>query len=184
MAIDVTGIIVILLFFFNGYRKGAILAVFSVIAILLGILCALKFSQALSSYLLAKGIISSGWVQVTSYVLLFVAVGLIVRFIARMIQKLVEGMMMATLNRLIGGLLYAFVAAVLWSSLLWIGVRMQIITPRAIAESKTYRWLAGLAPWVFSEAGRLLPYVKDTFGKLEDFFDAVNQKLPGHVGPH
>jgi membrane protein required for colicin V production len=184
MAIDITGIILIILFFINGFRKGAILAAFSVIAILLGILCALKFSQSLSTWLLARGYISSGWVQVISYTLLFITVVFIVRFIARLLQKLVEGMMLGTVNRLVGGLLYAFLAAVIWSSLLWIAVRMQIVTPKAIADSKTYPVLSGLAPWMFSEAGKLMPYVKDTFGKLESFFDTINQKIPGNVGAH
>lgn len=184
MILDVIGIILIILFFIRGYSKGIILAAFSVLAILLGILCALKLSQTLAAWLLAKGYVSSGWVQVISYVLLFIVVVLVVRLIAKLFEKAVEGLMLGMVNKLIGGLLYAFLGVVLWSSLLWIGSHMHIITPETIAASKTYPWMSRIAPWFFEQAGKLLPFVKDTFSNLEHFFDSVNQKLPEHVGAH
>src|ERR1017187_7441977 len=98
MILDVIGIILILLFFIRGYIKGIILAAFSVLAILLGILCALKLSQTLSTWLLAKGYISSGWVQVISYVLLFIVVVLIVRLIGKLIEKAMDGLMLGMVN--------------------------------------------------------------------------------------
>ena len=98
MALDVIGIILILLFFIRGYSKGFIVAAFSVLAILLGILCALKLSQSLASWLLAKGYVTSGWVQIISYILLFVGVVMIVHFIARLVEKAVEGLMLGTVN--------------------------------------------------------------------------------------
>ena len=184
MVLDVVGIILIVLFFIRGYMKGFIVALFSVLAILLGILCALKLSQTFSAWMLAKGYVSSGWVQVVSYVLLFIVVVILVRLFGRLIEKAVETLMLGILNRLIGGLLYAFLGAILWSSVLWIGSRMHIITPETIAASKTYVMLSGMAPWFFEQAGRFLPFVKDTFINLQHFFDAVNQKLPGNVGAH
>lgn len=183
MVLDVIGIILIILFFIRGYLKGIIVAAFSVLAILLGILCALKLSQSFSAWLLEKGYATSGWVQVISYVVLFVGVFLIVRLVEKLIEKAVEGMMLGVVNKLIGGLLYAFLGAVLWSSLLWIGNQMHLISPETIAASKTYTWLSRLAPWFFEQAGKLLPFVRDTFSKLEHFFDTVNHK-PTDVGAH
>ncbi len=183
MILDVIGIILIILFFIRGYMRGIIVAAFSVLAILLGILCSLKLSQALSAWLLEKGYVSSGWVQVLSYVVLFIGVVLLVRLLAKLVQKAVEGMMPGIVNKLIGGLLYAFLGAVLWSSFLWLGNQMHIITPSTIAASNTYSWLSRLAPWFFEQAGKVLPFVRDTFSKLEHFFDTVNQKAT-NVGTH
>jgi membrane protein required for colicin V production len=184
MALDITGIILIILFFIRGYMRGFILAAFSVIAILLGILCALKLSQTFAAWLLAKGYISSGWAQVISYIVLFIVVVIVVRMIGRLLQKAIEGMMLGFVNRLAGAILYTFLGVVFWSSLLWIGGKMNIITPELIASSKTCHWLSGIAPWFFDQAGKLLPFVKDTFSNLEHFFDTINKKLPDHVGAH
>lgn len=176
MALDVTGLIIIALFFIRGYTRGLIVAAFSVIAILLGVLCALKLSQSLAAWMLMKGYLTSAWAPALSYIILFVAVVLAVRLIAKMLQKAVEGMMLGTVNKVFGGILYAFLGAVLWSSMLWIGARMNMFSPELIATSKTYSWLSQLAPWFFGFAGNLLPFAKDVFGNLQHFFDAVNKK--------
>ncbi len=183
MALDIVGIILIILFFIRGYMKGLIIAVFSVLAILLGVLCSLKLSASFSGWLQEKGYASSGWVQVISYLVLFVGVVLIVWLIAKLIEKAVEGIALGMVNKMVGGLLYAFLGAVLWSSFLWIGNRMHLIAPETIAASKTYSWLSRLAPWFFEQAGKMIPYVKDTFSSLEHFFDGVNHKA-GDVGTH
>ena len=176
MAIDVTGLIIILLFFYRGYTRGLILAVFSVVAILLGILCTLKLSQSLASWLLMKGYTTMAWAPLLSYLILFAGVVLAVRLVANLFQKAAEGLLLGLVNRIAGGVLYAFLGAILFSSLLWIGARMNIVTPKLIAESKTYPWLSLLAPWFFSFAGYLLPFSKDVFGHLQQFFDAAIKK--------
>ncbi len=181
--LDIVGVILIILFFIRGYLKGLIVAAFSMLALLLGIICSLKLSQSFSEWLLKNGYVSSGWVQIVSYVVLFIGVFLLVRLLARLIQSAIEGMALGIFNKLAGGLLYAFTGAVLWSSLLWLGSKMHIITAQAIADSKTYPWLSQLAPWFFEQAGKLLPFAKDVFSKLEHFFDTVNHKT-ADVGTH
>ncbi len=184
MVLDIISLIVLILFFIRGYTRGAIVAIFSVLAILLGILCALKLSQSLSAWLLENGYVTSGWVTVISYVALFIGVIILVNFIGKLLQKALENLFLGTVNRLIGGLLYLILGLIFWSSLLWIGTKSGIITPALIAGSRTYSWLTHIAPWFFVQAGKLLPFVKDTFEKLNHFFDTINQKSPGHVGAH
>lgn len=182
MILDVTGLILIILFFIRGYMRGFILAAFSVVAILLGIICALKLSHAFAAWLLANGYITSGWAQLVSYIVLFIVVVLLVRLIANLIQKAMEGMLLGVVNKLAGGLLYVFLGIVLWSSVLWIGSKMNIITAETISTSKTYTWVSGIAPWFCEQVGKLWPFVKDTFSDLQHFFDTLNQK--DHVGAH
>lgn len=176
MALDVTGLIIILLFFIRGYTRGLIVATFSVIAILLGLLCALKLSQSFAAWLLLKGYTTAGWAPMLSYAILFIGVVITVNLIAKLLQKAVEGLMLGMANKLAGAVLYAFLGAVVWSSILWIGGRMNMFSPELIASSKTYSWLSALAPWFFTFAGNLLPFAKDVFGNLQHFFDEVNKK--------
>lgn len=176
MALDVTGLIIIGLFFFRGYTRGLIVATFSVLAILLGLLCALKLSQSFGAWLLEKGYTTSGWAPLLSYLLLFTGVVLLVRLIARMLQSAMEKVMLGTVNKIAGGILYAFLGAVVWSSILWLGGKMNMFSPELIASSKTYGWLSQLAPWFFGFAGHLLPFAKNVFEQLSHFFDTVNRK--------
>jgi membrane protein required for colicin V production len=182
MGLDIAALIIIGLFFIRGYMKGLIVAAFSVVAILLGLVVALKFSQSLAEWLRIHDYVSSAWVQVVSYIALFIGVVLLVRMVARAIEGAVEGMMLGTLNKLAGGILYALLGAILWSSLLWIGDAAKIIPEEKIAASTSYPWFKALAPWIWEQAGHLLPFVKDTFAKLQSFFDSVNNKPD--VGTH
>jgi len=176
MALDITGLIIIALFFIRGFSRGLVVAAFSVLAILLGILCALKLSQSLATWMLEHGYTTSGWAPVLSYLILFVGVVLVVRLLAKMLQKFLEGIMLGLVNKLAGGILYALLGAVLWSSILWIGAKAHFFSPELIATSKTYPWLSELAPKFFAAAGLLLPFAKDVFEKLQHFFDAVGKK--------
>lgn len=183
MVLDVVGIAIIIVFFIRGYMKGFIIAAFSVLAILLGIICSLKLSHTLADYLLRKGIVTSGWAQVISYIVLFLGVVLLVRTIASAIEASLKLAMLGLVNRLAGGLLYVFLGAVIWSTFLWIFNQLHAITPETLAASKTYKWFSPIAPWVFDHIGKVLPFAKNIFADLQHFFGTVNQQLPDHVGP-
>lgn len=183
MSLDIVTLIVLVAFFIRGYSKGLIVAAFSVLAILLGLLVALKLSQSFAVWLLAHNYVSSGWAQVAAYIVLFIAVVVLVRLIAKVIEKAAEDMMLGTINKLAGGLLYVFLGAVIWSSLLWLGARIHFISPQTIAASKSYPWISELAPWFFRQAGKLMPFVQDTFTQLGHYFDTINAQ-PADVGTH
>jgi len=184
MVLDVIGITIVIIFFIRGYMKGIIVAAFSLLAIVLGIICALKLSNILASYLLEKGIVTSGWGQLVSYIVLFLGVVILVRFVGKLIEKSAQAVFLGLVNKLVGGLLYAFMATLVWSSLLWISNQMHIIEPETIAGSKTYNYFVPIAPWVFEHIGAVLPFVKNIFTDLQHYFEGVNQKLPDHVGAH
>lgn len=179
MALDVIAGILIILFFIRGYMKGIIVAAFSVLAIILGIICSLKLSGLLATYLLDKGYISSGWAQLVSYIVLFATVVLCVRLLAKAIEKSMEAFMLGWVNRSLGGLLYVFIAIMAWSTILWLGNEMKIIKQEQIAASKTYQYIVPVAPWVADKTGELWPMAKDVFIELESFFNHVN--LPQDV---
>lgn len=181
MILDIISISLIILFFIRGYMKGFVVAAFSVLAILLGIICSLKLSGMLAAYLLRENIISTGWAPAISYIVLFIGVVLIVRLVASLIEKSLQAVMLGWANRTMGGLLYAFLAAVIWSSLLWLGNKMQVLSAETISQSKTYQWFEPVAPWFFDKVGILWPMVKDIFADLQSFFAEIDTNTPANV---
>lgn len=175
MALDIIGLILITLFFIRGYMKGIIVAVFSMLAILLGIIVSLKLSAKVAALLLERHIVTSGWAPLVSYVILFAGVFILVRLLAKAISSVTKAATLGWLNGLVGGALYGFMAAVVWSSVLWICTQMQLIDQPTLSASKTYPYLSKLAPWVFDKIGAVWPMVKDIFAELKQFFDNVNK---------
>ncbi len=181
MILDIIAITIIIAFFIRGYMKGIIIAAFSVLALILGTLAALRLSERLATYLLEEGIVTSAWSQVISYIILFVGVILLVRLIAKALDSTMKAVMLGWLNKSIGGLLYAFLGAMIWSALLWLGAEMSFIKQEHISASVTYEHIQPLAPWVADKVGYLIPMIKDVFADLEEFFSKVNQYIPDHV---
>lgn len=171
--LDFVGITIIILFFIRGYMKGIIVAIFSVLAVILGIMVALKLSGWLAQWLLEKGLVTSGWGQLISYAILFVGVLLLVRLISKAIETSLNVVALGWVNRVVGGMLFACLAAIVWSSLLWIMNQMGLLSPEAQAASHTYVYLEPLAPWAFNGIGKLLPFAKDIFHDLQQFFDKI-----------
>ena len=182
--IDIIGIIILILSFFRGYRKGIVVALCSLLGVLLGMLAALKLSASLGAFLMEKGWVTSAWAQIIAYVVLFIGVVILVRLLAKLVEGALKAAMLGLVNRLIGGLLYACIGAIVWSSVLWIANRAHLISPETLAVSHTYDYFAPVAPWVFARIGIVLPFAKDIFSDLEHFFDGVNHHLPEHVGTH
>lgn len=182
--LDIIAVTLIVIYFIRGWRKGVIVAVFSLVAVVLGVICALKLSGTFAAYLFSKGWVTSGWAQILAYVLLFVGIIWLVRLGARLIQRSVEAVMLGLINRLAGGVFYALLAAIVLSACFWLANQVHAISPDTVASSKIFPYLEPLAPWVFAHVGAVLPFAKNIFADLQHFFDGVNQHLPQHVGTH
>lgn len=184
MTIDIIALILLILLFVRGYKRGVIVAVCAVIAILAGLTCAMALSAKLAIYLQDKGFLSSGWAPIISYVLLFIGVVWLVRLLAKLIDGFSGTILLGWVNKSIGGLLYALTGIIAFSSLLWLCRYAHLLTPETLVHSRTYPYLEPVAPWVFEHIGKLLPFAKDVFADMREFFEGVNQKLPEHVGTH
>ncbi len=154
--------------------KGVIVALFSVVAFILGIIAALKLSELLASYLFEKGIVTSGWAQLLSYLILFVGVVILVRLLAKAVEATLEAVWMGWLNKLLGGMFYTFVSLMVISTFLWLGDAAKLLPAEQVAKSYTYPYTVVLAPWVAEQVGLLWPMSKEVFADLEMFFNNIN----------
>jgi membrane protein required for colicin V production len=182
MTLDLIALTLTLLLFVRGYKKGVIVALFSVFAILLGITCALTFSAKLSNFLLEKGYASSALAPLISYAILFISMVWLVRLLAKFIEKLTSTILLGWINKSIGGLLYVAVSLVIYSSVLWLCNQAHLLSPETLVGSLSYKYIEPIAPWVFDHIGEVIPFAKNTFADMRHFFEGINQQLPEHVG--
>jgi membrane protein required for colicin V production len=84
---------------FKGFQKGLILAFFSIIAFIIGLAAALKFSVIVADYLKDSVNISAKWLPFIAFALVFFAVVLLVRLGAKLVEKTFQAMMLGWLNR-------------------------------------------------------------------------------------
>lgn len=176
MSIDFIVLILLALAIFKGYRQGAIVAICSYIAILIGLAAAVKLSVIVASYLTANGI-NGKWISFFSFLIVLVAVIFLVRWLAHLIQKLVEIIFMGWANRLAGIILYILLYCTVFSVLLFYINKIGVIKESTLQASLTYTYIKNLGPWVIDHFGKIIPFFKNMFSDLSNFFGNMATKI-------
>lgn len=177
MAIDILFAVILAFAVYRGFTRGLIVAVFSLVAFILGMAAALKLSAVLAAYLGQSGM-QGRWWPVICFIVIFLAVVILVRLGAAALEKVVQWSMLGWLNRLGGILLYALVYMVLYSVLLWLANQLYWLSPEVKLQSVVYPYIEPLGPKVMEQMGRVLPVFRDVFAELEAFFEKAALEIP------
>lgn len=177
MMLDVIAAILLVLAIIKGYSKGVIVATFSFIALIIGIAAAMKLSVVVAGYLTSQSM-HGKWLSFVSFLLVLVVVIVIIKLLARMIEKLASAVLLGWLNRICGIIVYGLVYFTVYSVVLFYTRKMGLTGPVTIQGSVTYPYFSNLGPWVIDHLGMALPWFKDMFAHLSDFFADMATKLP------
>ena len=178
MLIDFTFAALLILAIIKGYQKGLILAIFSIIAFIIGLAAALKLSTAVAAYLKDSISVSAKWMPFIAFALVFFVVVILVKLGAKLIEKTFQAAMLGWLNRIGGIVLYAVLYIIILSIFIFYGVKLQLLQPEAIKSSQTYHFIQPWGPKVMEGFGSLIPVFKDMFTELGDFFNSLSNKIP------
>ena len=178
MIVDIIVAIILILAIIKGYRQGLIVALFSFIAIIIGLAAALKLSVVVAGYIGKAVNVSDKWLPIVSFAVVFLIVVLLVRLGAKFIQKTIELAMLGWANRVGGILLYACLYIVILSILVFYADQLGFIKPEIKTESVTYSYIQPLGPKLMEGIGKIIPVFKGMFADLEDFFDTVSKQVP------
>ncbi|MCU0334373.1 MAG: CvpA family protein [Chitinophagaceae bacterium] len=178
MIVDIVAMGLLALAIFRGIQKGLIIALFSVLALVLGAAAALKLSGLAAVYLAEAlpGMIR--WVPALAFVAVFIGVVLLVRMLAGLIESALEWTLLGWANKLGGVLLFVFLYAVLYSIALFYADKMGLVSPTQKDGSFSFGLLQPLAPAIMDTAGHLIPWFKNMFQELEQAFS----QIPGASG--
>lgn len=179
MLIDFIVIVLLILAVIKGYQRGLIVGVFSFIALVVGLAAALKLSTAVAGYIGSAVKVSDEWLPLLSFAAVFILVVIIIRLGAKALQKTAETVMLGWANRLGGAVFYAAIYIIIFSIILFYAQHMKLVQPGTIAQSATYPYVQPFGPRVINGIGAVIPFFKDMFGELENFFGGVANEIPG-----
>ncbi len=178
MIIDFIFAVLIVIACIKGYQRGLILAVFSIIAFIVGLAAALKLSTVVANHFKGSISVSDKWLPFISFVIVFFAVVLLVRWGGKLIEKTFRLVMLGWLNRLGGIIFYAALYIIIFSIFLFYAEKLQVLKPSAIESSLTYSFVQPWGPKVINGFGNIIPVFKDMFDQLELFFSGLSNKIP------
>ena len=177
MIIDIIFVILLVLALIQGYRRGLIVAVFSLISIIVGLAAAVKLSAVVASHLGHTVKVSDKWLPVISFAIVFIVVVLLIRLGAKAIQKLTEALMLGWANRLGGIVLYTVIYITIFSIVLFYANQVRVIKPETIKASVTYSFIQPWGPKAIDGFASVIPFFRDMFTQLEGFFSRIPEKI-------
>ena len=164
--VDLILIIIVAWSAYKGFSKGLIISIASLLALLLGVFGAIRFSDITSSYLIEHFEFNSEHLSIISFAITFIIIVIAVHFVARVVDKVVKAVALGFVNRIAGAtfnvLKIAFILSIVLLLLNKIDYKTGIISEELRKESLFYEPLANFAPLIF-------PYLD---------FDKVSEYIP------
>jgi len=158
--LDITIIVISIVFGIVGLRQGAIKAAFSIAGLVGGIALAGRYYQPFAALLSPGG---ASWAGIAAYAIILVATLVVAGVIGWLVAKLAHIVMLGWLDRLIGFILGAGVGSMLCAAALAIGSKYLPGAEGAISQSVVAQFLMEQFPLLLA----LLP---EEFDFIRDFF--------------
>lgn len=140
--------------FYKGFRKGLIVELASILAIILGIYACSRFSDMVASFIgdNLHTHLSSLYLSVIATVLVFIGILIVVFFLAKRLEKVAEALYLGFVNHLLGAIFGLLKWALLVSVLLYffdiLNTKAGIVSTASLQHSWLYSHLVQLAPCI------------------------------------
>ena len=175
--IDIVFVILMIIACIKGYKKGLVIALFSIIAFIIGIAAALKFSAIVAKWIDGHASVSAKWLPFISFAIVFFVIVLLVNWGGKLIEKTFQMAMLGWVNRIGGMVFYVALYIIIFSILLFYAEKIQLIESATFHASTTYKYVQPWGPTVIDELGKFIPLFKNMFVELESFFDTISNKM-------
>ncbi len=177
MLIDIIFAVLLVIACIRGYQRGLVIALFSVIAFIIGLAAALKLSTVVAHYMEGSVNVSARWLPFIAFFLVFLVVVLLIRLGGKMIEKSLQLVLLGWLNKLGGILFFAALYIIIFSVFLFYAEKMHLVQPATIQSSQTYSFIQPWGPKLINGFGDLIPWFKDMFSDLEKFFESLQGRI-------
>ena len=137
----------------RGFSKGLVAEVASLVALILGIWGAIRFSHLTGDFLVDFFDLESKYMGLISFFLTFILIVIAVQIIGKIVDKLISTLALGFINRIAGVLFGVLKSALILSVVLIvfdeIDENVGILPPEKKAESQIYEPLKNLVPTIF-----------------------------------
>lgn len=154
----------------KGYSKGLVVALFSFLGMIVGMLLALKCSAVVAVWLGKETELDAKWLPFLAFLLIIIGVYFGVRILAALVQKSLEFAMLGWANRIGGILLYALLYSSLLTLVIFYADKLQLLSADTKANSQFYQFMHGFAKPLLNFIADALPFIKNILQQLSDFF--------------
>jgi membrane protein required for colicin V production len=149
---------------YAGYKDGFVVSLFSLIAIVFGVLTAFKFLGYAMAFLASRYDLDNRVLPYVAFAAVFFIVVIIVGLLGRLIKAAVGEGLLANFDQVAGALFGVVRTMFLLSVMLWVAESLKLKPPEEwIANSSLHAATANFAPKVTNWISAIIPYFGDVF---------------------
>jgi membrane protein required for colicin V production len=175
--IDLIFAVILIIAVIKGLRKGLVVALFSIVAFIIGLAAAMKLSAVVAVYLQKNVAVSNHWLPFISFIIVFLVVVVLVNLGGKLVEKTFEMAFLGWANRLGGAIFYMILYIIIFSIFLFYAEKINLLKQDAIGNSIAYPYIKPWGPAVINTFGKIIPLFKDSFQQLESFFETLSDKI-------
>ncbi|HOG20580.1 MAG TPA: CvpA family protein [Salinivirgaceae bacterium] len=153
-AIDIFIAIPLLWGMWQGYNKGLISILATLIALLIGVWGSIKFSNIIANFLSNSFGLVSEYNSIIAFSITFIIIVVVVHLLAKALDKLLSAIALGVLVKIsgaaFGALKWGLIVSILLSVYNVINVDYKYTSKETIEKSILYKPVASIAPFVFS----------------------------------
>jgi membrane protein required for colicin V production len=162
--LDIILIILLGLAAFHGFRKGFIIELATLVALVLGVLAGFYFSDFVSGLIEKSFDYHGKYINIISFIVIFIAVIVLVQILARIIEKAVKLVALGFLNKLCGAVFSVLKVAVILSIIIYFMNRFD--EDKSFIKTET-RQNSFLFPIVEGIAPVIIPKMKEYTSQIQ-----------------
>ena len=157
---------------YKGLTSGFIMEIARLVALIAGVYLSVRFAQELSEYLYRNTELTSDFLPIISFAIIFVGVVLLVHLFAKAIEKLAKAVALGWANKAAGALFGVFRMTFMLSIVIMMLMRFELLDKfnrgETAQQSFLYSPVVQVAPFV-------LPILEDI--DKDSIFDKVDRKV-------
>ena len=159
----------------GGFRKGFILEIITLLALILGVIGGFHFLHWGMSVLSDNFQLSGRFLPFLAFVLIFVAIIAIVNAIGQALKKIIHMAFLGGIDRIAGAVLGALKFVFLFSILIWVFQVFGVEIPRHLQDdSFFYTYVVALAPATVELFSFIIPATSDLMDKISELMNFSN----------
>ena len=169
--LDIILLIPLLFGGYLGYKKGLILELIGILALILAIIGSFKLLNETIRFLSGYFPEYSNIVPFIAFLGLFIIILILVGLLGRFLKRMIDLTILGSVDNLLGAILGIFKWAFLVSVVLWLFRQIDINVPADLSKgSFIYENISGLAPKVGEFIAAVFPFTEDLFESVAELF--------------
>ncbi|MCX8474114.1 MAG: CvpA family protein [Sediminibacterium sp.] len=158
--LDFIYILLLIFAIYNGVKNGAVVTLFSFLAIFIGLIVAFKFSYLMAGWINQVWNTTTSWLPHIAFLIVFILTIIIVKLLAQLIKKFLSAIFLGWIDKIIGIIINIFCYTIVYAAFLFYANTFNIIPQNLKANSTIYQFLEPFGKGIVAGLSHIFVWLK------------------------